>query len=82
MNLNKRTHIGPNELECVSLTTFKFFTNKSTVYVNDAFKEVGHLATNTRAFFMKISEPLRKSSHVQIALFGIVPNIWNSYQIL
>ena len=70
LNLNNRDHIGLTEFEkinwlpindrfeqCISLTTFKFFNNRSPAYMNDIFKPAGHPITNNRASFLKLIQP-------------------------
>ena len=59
-------------------STQKCFNNKSSAYFNDVLKQAGHPNTNTRASFLKQSQPLRKSNHGQNTLSFIAPNIWNS----
>ena len=56
----------------------KCFNNKSSAYFNDVLKQDGHANTNTRASFLKQSQPLRKSNHWQNTLSFIAPNSWNS----
>ena len=67
LNLNNRDHIGLTEFEkinwlpindhfeqCISSTTFKFFNNRSSAYMNDVFKPAGHSITNTRTSFLNL----------------------------
>ena len=49
--------------------------------MNDVFKPVSHLNTNTRASFLKLNQPLRITNHGQKTLSSIAPNIWNSLPV-
>ena len=95
LNLNNRDHIGLTEFEkinwlpindhfeqCISSTTFKFFNNRSSAYMNDVFKPAGHSITNTRTSFLKLIQPLRNTNYGQKILFYLAPNIWNSLPVL
>ena len=46
--------------------------------MNDVFKPVGHLNTNTRASFLKLNQPLPNTHHGQKTLSYMPPYIWNS----
>ena len=94
LNLNNRDHIGLTEFEkinwlpindhfeqCISSTTFKFFNNRSSAYMNDVVKPAGHPITNTRTSFLKLIQPLRNTNYGQKILFYLTPNIWNSLSV-
>ena len=49
--------------------------------MNDVFKPAGHPITNTRASFLKLIEPLRKTNCGQKTLSYLAPNIWNSIPV-
>ena len=48
----------------------------------NVFKATGHPNTNTGKFFLKLSQPLRKTNYRQKSLLHIAPTIWTTYQIL
>ena len=73
LNLNNRAHIGLNKFGkinwlpkynyfewCITSTTSNFLNKRSPVYINDIFKPTGHPSTNTRVYFRKLNQPLRK----------------------
>ena len=75
LNLNNRAHIGLlmgfekinwlliNNLidKCVSQMTSKYFSNLSPAYMNDVFKTSGQNSTTTKAFLLKLNQPLQKT---------------------
>ena len=76
LKLNNTDHIGLSNLrkknwfpikypfeQCIISTSFKFFSNKSPAYMNDVFKEAGQPNTKTRTCFLKLNQPLWKTSH-------------------
>ena len=49
--------------------------------MNDVFKPAGHPNTNTRASFLKLIQPFRKTNYGQKILSYLAPNIWNSIAV-
>ena len=71
LNLNNRAHIGRNEFQktswlrvvnrfehIISSMSFKFCNNTSPRYMNDVLKSTGQPNTTTRAYFLKLNQPL------------------------
>ena len=94
LNLSNRDHIGLTKFEkinwlpindrfeqSISSTTFNFFNNRSPAYMNNVFKPAGHPNTNTRASFLKLIQPFRKTNYGQKILSYLAPNIWNSIAV-
>ena len=63
--------------KCITSTNFKFFNNKSPLYMN-VFVQAVHPNTNTRISFPKLCQPLRKTNQRQKKLSHVATNIWNS----
>ena len=63
--------------KCITSTNFKFFNNKSPLYMN-VFVQAVHANTNTRISFPKLCQPLRKTNQRQKKLSHVATNIWNS----
>ena len=51
--------------------TFKYFSNLSTAYMNDVFKTSGQNSITTKAFLLKLNQPLQKTNHPQNSLSQI-----------
>ena len=64
--------------QCSSSITFKYFNNLSTSYVNHVFKSVSKHTINTRTSFLKLNQPLRKTSHEQTTLSYVASTNWNN----
>ena len=85
-----RSHIGVNEFKalnwlpvkersksCLSTLVYKFFNNKSPVYMSDIFIPLD-LKRSTRSSFQKLYQPNRKTSQGQNCLSYLGPSVWNS----
>ena len=90
LQLGNRNHIGIDELErinwlnvndrfeqCISVSAFKFFSNKSPSYMADIFIPVGKDRASTRNSYQKLSQPFRKTTQGQNSLSYLGPSIWN-----
>ena len=90
LQLGNRKHIGLNELEninwlnindrfeqCISVSVFKFFNNKSPFYMNDIFIPAENGRVSTRNSYQKLSQPFRKTTQGQNSLSFIGPSVWN-----
>ena len=88
--LGNKEHIGINELEkinwlnvndrfeqCISVSAFKFFNNKSPAYTNDIFVPFGKDRDSTRNSYKKLSQPFRQTTQGQNSLSYIGPSVWN-----
>ena len=49
--------------------------------MNYVFKPAGHCNTSTRAFFLKLNQPLRNTNHRQKTLSYMAPYIWDSLPV-
>ena len=91
LNLNNRAHITRNEFEqinwlpvndrfkqIISSMSFKFCNNTSPPYMSDAFKSAGQPNTTTRAYLLKLSQPLQRTNHSQNNISYTAPSIWNN----
>ena len=63
--------------QCISSMTFKYFNYLSPLHMNDVFKVAGQNITATRTSLFKLSQPLRKTNHVQKSLSYVAPSICN-----
>ena len=90
LNLDSMAHIGLTESgkinwlpindrfeQCISSMTFKYFNYLSPLHMNDVFKVAGQNITATRTSLFKLSQPLRKTNHVQKSLSYVAPSICN-----
>ena len=88
MNLDIKAHRGLTEFEkinwlpindqfeqCISSMTFKYFNYLTPLYMNDVFKLDGQKTTATRTSLFKLSQPLRKTNHVQKSISYVAPSI-------
>ena len=57
--------------------SFKFCNNTSPPYMNDPFKPADQPNTTTRASWLKLNQPLRRTNHGHNISY-IAPFIWNS----
>ena len=60
--------------------SFKFCNNTSPAYMNDVFKPATLNQSNatTRAYLLKLNQPLRRTNDGQNDIFYIALNIWNN----
>ena len=88
--LGNRKHIGIDELElinwlnindrveqCISVSAFKYFNNKSPDYMTDVFLPVCNYRASTRNSYQKLTQPFRKTTQGQNSLSYIGPSVWN-----
>ena len=90
LQLGNRKHIGLNELEkinwlnindrfeqCIPVSAFNFFNNKSPFYMNDIFIPADNDRVSTRNSYQKLSQPFRKTTQGQNSLSYTSPSVWN-----
>ena len=92
LNLNNRAHIGQKKFKQINwlpvnnhfkqtiiLISFKFCNNTSPAYMNDVFKPASQSNATTRAYLLKLNQPLRRTNDGrQNDIFYIAPNISNN----
>ena len=91
LNLNNRAHIGQKKFKQINwlpvnnhfkqtiiLISFKFCNNTSPAYMNDVFKPASQSNATTRAYLLKLNQPLRRTNDGQNDFFYIAPNISNN----
>ena len=91
--MNNRAHIEQKQFkqiiwlpvnnhfkQTIILMSFKFCNNTSPAYMNDVFKPATLNQSNatTRAYLLKLNQPLRRTNDGQNDIFYIALNIWNN----
>ena len=91
LNLNNRAHIGQKKFKQINwlpvnnhfkqtiiLISFKFCNITSPAYMDDVFKPASQSNATTRAYLLKLNQPLRRTNDGQNDIFYIAPNISNN----
>ena len=91
LQLDNKTHIGIDNFEkinwlpisdrfhqCLCSSAFKFFSNKCPLYLSDVYNQSDQGQINTRSSFLKLNQPLRRTSYGQRSLSYLTPSIWNN----
>ena len=90
--MNNRAHIEQKQFKQINwlpvnnhfkqtiiLMSFKFCNNTSPAYMNDVFKPASQSNATTRAYLLKLNQPLRRTNDGrQNDIFYIAPNISNN----
>ena len=63
--------------QVISVNAFKFFQGKCPEYMSEIFSIAHQINITTRSFFMKLTQPFRKTNMGQKSLSFLAPKQWN-----